>query len=405
MPRLSQNAQFSFDWIEPDPLTLAKLAKLSIDAISVCGKAEGAILLGCGRNKKNSRSNASELYTSARFQLGVRLADRLRLPLYIISAKYGLVRRSETIDPYDLTIDQLSESEKRKWALQVAQKMKSKKRNVVTALVLADDNYADPLVSNFSERGINLLRPLSGLPHSAQLPFLKECHRYLDRIDAVGEFYHLFDRTQGSSKVVSLRDAIKEPMPAQGVYFFFDPAEPTRFSTRHPRLVRIGTHGVSEGSKATLRDRLRAHLGTADGYGNHRSSVFRLHVGEALIRRDNLRKRYPEWGRGQTSSAETRDTERSLERKVSDIIGNLLVRVVAIADRSTKASARSVVERLAIALFTENFQPVEAASSHWLGLSSQHDIIAQTGLWNLRDAGTRSDFRIIKMIDEYCFHS
>ncbi len=72
----------------------------------------------------------------------------------------------------------------------------------------------------------------------------------------------------------------------------------------------------------------------------------------------------------------------------------------AIADRSIKTSARSTIERLTIALFTESFQPVEDPTPHWLGLHSQHEIIASTGLWNLRDSNAKTDFKVTKLVSE-----
>jgi hypothetical protein len=55
-------------------------------------------------------------------------------------------------------------------------------------------------------------------------------------------------------------------------------------------------------------NRLRTHLGTASG-GNHRSSVFRLHVGKALIRSGRFTD-VPEWGA--TASANSLDAEQEL---------------------------------------------------------------------------------------------
>jgi hypothetical protein len=75
--------------------------------------------------------------------------------------------------------------------------------------------------------------------------------------------------------------------PDRGIYFFFHPDE-TRESSDQLRVTRIGTHAVSEGSSTSLWDRLRTHRGaqrgTYEGGGNHRGSVFRKRVGEALIR-------------------------------------------------------------------------------------------------------------------------
>jgi len=48
------------------------------------------------------------------------------------------------------------------------------------------------------------------------------------------------------------------------------------------RVVRVGTHGLKTGSTSTLWGRVHQHRDTREGGGNHRGSVFRLHVGQAL---------------------------------------------------------------------------------------------------------------------------
>ena len=74
--------------------------------------------------------------------------------------------------------------------------------------------------------------------------------------------------------------------PTRGVYFFQEPGEHRKGYQDVPRIVRVGTHAVSANSKATLWNRLRTHRGDRAGDGSHRSSVFRLHVGAALLARD-----------------------------------------------------------------------------------------------------------------------
>ena len=77
-------------------------------------------------------------------------------------------------------------------------------------------------------------------------------------------------------------------LPRRGVYFFFEPGE-LREDGRTPRVVRVGTHAVSAGSRTTLWTRLRDHrghvIGRHVGGGNHRASIFRRHVGSALLGR------------------------------------------------------------------------------------------------------------------------
>ena len=62
-------------------------------------------------------------------------------------------------------------------------------------------------------------------------------------------------------------------LPQRGVYFFFEPGE-VRGDGKTPRVVRVGTHAVSEGSRTTLWQRLSQHRGRVRGRhtggGNHR---------------------------------------------------------------------------------------------------------------------------------------
>src|SRR5215207_7564170 len=74
--------------------------------------------------------------------------------------------------------------------------------------------------------------------------------------------------------------------PRRGVYFFTELGEFRSGPPNVLRIVRVGTHAVSAGSKSTLWGRLRAHRGGREGRGNHRGSIFRLHVGHALLARD-----------------------------------------------------------------------------------------------------------------------
>ena len=69
-----------------------------------------------------------------------------------------------------------------------------------------------------------------------------------------------------------------------------EPGEERTTSGSGLRIVRIGTHALKWNGKTTLWNRLRQHKGTVRGLnpgtGNHRGSVFREHVGTALIKRD-----------------------------------------------------------------------------------------------------------------------
>jgi hypothetical protein len=102
-----------------------------------------------------------------------------------------------------------------------------------------------------------------------------------------------------------------------GVYFFFEPNEYRTSAVDEERVVRVGTHTVSRGAKSTLWNRLRTHRGGADGSGNHRGSIFRLHVGASLLNKSEVRTSVRTWGIGQSATQELRAAELPLENQAS----------------------------------------------------------------------------------------
>lgn len=106
--------------------------------------------------------------------------------------------------------------------------------------------------------------------------------------------------------------------PRRGVYFFREAGEHRRGSLKEPRIVRVGTHAVSTGSKSTLWARLRNHRGARNGGGNHRGSIFRQHVGAALFRKNGAEiEALPTWGVGSSAPKTIRLREADHERQVS----------------------------------------------------------------------------------------
>jgi hypothetical protein len=109
-----------------------------------------------------------------------------------------------------------------------------------------------------------------------------------DRQAHTDRFYHLLDalakHEEGPRR---LRDCTgADGWPRHGVYFFYEDGEARADGS--PRVVRVGTHALTATSGTTLWGRLRQHRGRVGGRnpggGNHRASIFRGHVGTALIR-------------------------------------------------------------------------------------------------------------------------
>ncbi len=178
--------------------------------------------------------------------------------------------------------------------------------------------------------------------------------------------------------------------PTHGIYFFFEPGEQRSDSGHGLKVVRVGTHALTETSRTTLWNRLSTHRGVArSGGGNHRGSIFRLLVGEALLRRDG--RRVESWGLAQSPGAAAqrsgisrealREAEGPVEVQVSRTIGAMPFLWVATdpADRKT----RELIESGALSLLSNlDRNALDPASPGWLGRHSGRALVRGSGLWN-----------------------
>ena len=209
----------------------------------------------------------------------------------------------------------------------------------------------------------------------------------MDRLRAVKRFYETLVRLKeraGGFRTLAACDG-RMDWPRRGVYFFFEEGEVRRESGFGLRVVRVGTHALKAGSKTTLWKRLRNHKGTKRGHGNHRGSIFRLLVGNALMRREgNLH--VPTWGQRSSAPKEVREREKELEKKVSAYIGTMPFLWLKVDDKPSPESLRGYIERNSIALLSNYGKPqaevIDQPSDKWLGRSSDRDKVCKSGLWN-----------------------
>lgn len=211
----------------------------------------------------------------------------------------------------------------------------------------------------------------------------------MGRRDDLDQLYRLFaeleDRVGGMQR---LRDCTGYmDWPDRGVYFFFADDDYRERSDQR-RLTRVGTHAVSAGSGTSLWNRLRTHRGPTsgsyEGGGNHRGSVFRKRVGEAMIERDEIHDGYPHWGDGYSADRERRLDEYHLERRVSDYIRDLPFLWIDVDDEPGPGSDRAYIERNTIALVSNySKDPLDRRDDTWLGHASPSEEIRESGLWNV----------------------
>jgi len=205
------------------------------------------------------------------------------------------------------------------------------------------------------------------------------------RLSDVCRFYELMDSLEqafGGMRSLALSSGRLE-WPKRGVYFFFENGEVRKDSGKGPRVVRIGTHALNQGSCTTIWGRLRGHRGSLrSGGGNHRGSIFRLIIGTSLIERDG--DVCLTWDNRRASAPkEVRDTEQPMEARVSKVIGAMPFVCLPVEDEAGPQSERALIERGAISLLSNwNREPIDPPSPDWLGQHCNRPRIRESGLWN-----------------------
>ena len=110
------------------------------------------VLIACVKTKRKIPSKAIDLYISSLFTKCREYAQLLHPDhIYILSAKYGLVSSEEVIEPYNLTLNNMSTSEIKEWSKRVLHQLSS-----VTDLhndnftILAGQNYRKYLLPHIT---------------------------------------------------------------------------------------------------------------------------------------------------------------------------------------------------------------------------------------------------------------
>lgn len=210
--------------------------------------------------------------------------------------------------------------------------------------------------------------------------------------EAIIRFYDILSRLGkcvGGKRLLAECDGRNMKWPRRGVYFFFEHGEQRTTSGKGLRVVRVGTHAVkNEKEKTTLWGRLRDHRGSLSGEyaggGNHRGSVFRKHVGGALLNKQNRYAELERWQEGSSASQAIRRAEHDIECSVSGHIRFMPFLWIEVDDVPGLASDRAVIEKNSIALLTSYHvdDPIDPPSSCWLGQHAHNDKVRKSGLWN-----------------------
>ncbi len=127
-------------------------------------------LISCVSKKLPNKAPVCDIYISPLFKKNLAYARNRKVDdIFILSAKHGLLELNEEIDPYNLTLNDMTSREKSRWARRVFQQIKDHPDipdiKEVNFIILAGMNYRELLEPVLP----NVELPLEGLPIGKQL--------------------------------------------------------------------------------------------------------------------------------------------------------------------------------------------------------------------------------------------
>lgn len=123
-------------------------------------------LISCTKKKQNYPCKASEMYSASDlFRKAYGYAVKKYDFVVILSAKYGLLFQNDRIEPYNLTLNDMSSDEAKKWAERVFEQMNNRLqlRDFDKAFFHAGKRYRQCLIPKLESIGIHCEVPLGNL--------------------------------------------------------------------------------------------------------------------------------------------------------------------------------------------------------------------------------------------------
>ena len=133
----------------------------------------GAIaLVSCVASKRPGKCAARDLYASAWFKKVRQHVDTAGLSWYVLSAKYGLLHPDQQIDPYEMTLNNMSIRERQAWAQSVMRQIGEQLPGRDKFVLFAGLRYREFLQPLLESEGAKIRVPMAGLTQGRQLNWL-----------------------------------------------------------------------------------------------------------------------------------------------------------------------------------------------------------------------------------------
>ncbi len=132
--------------------------------------------MGCGKSKLSRAAPARALYAPPKgllFKASLEVAEKLHPRVHVLSAKYGLVALEQMLEPYELSIRQLTPEQQDAWGLSVVESLALNYPGCLLELhAYASKPYLVPIRRHLPS-GWKVVEPMRGLEQGERLGWLK----------------------------------------------------------------------------------------------------------------------------------------------------------------------------------------------------------------------------------------
>lgn len=139
------------------------------------------VLIACSASKLSHAAPARDLYTSDLFRKSLAWAESLQdeggKVIFVLSAMHGLVPLDRVIEPYDVSLVNMTAPQRRVWAQAAWQQLRHHLSEGADIVFLAGRLYRDGLVARMLSNGVAQERikvPLEGLGIGQQKQWLAQ---------------------------------------------------------------------------------------------------------------------------------------------------------------------------------------------------------------------------------------
>lgn len=129
-------------------------------------------LVSCVSKKSSGPSAAKDLYTSDWFLKARSYVEKRDGAWFILSAKYGLLDPDQKIEPYEVTLNNMSVSARRDWAQNVLKALETLIGPEDRLVILAGARYREFLTERLESLCAEVVVPMEGLRIGEQLAWL-----------------------------------------------------------------------------------------------------------------------------------------------------------------------------------------------------------------------------------------